>query len=61
MKLVNVKRDKADLKIIGLYDESVDLSLLRGESVNQRESIQFMRLLETYSKQSTMLKNKIHG
>ena len=61
MKLVKVKTDKADAKMIRLYGESVDLPLWTGQSANQRESLQIMRLLETYSKQSTMLKNKLHG
>ena len=61
MKLVKVKTDKADAKMIQLYGESVDLPLWTGESENQRECLQVMRLLETYIKQSTMLKNKLQG
>ena len=61
MKLVKVKTDKADAKQIQLYGESVDLDLWKGQSKHQRESLQIMRLLDIYVKQSTMLKNKLEG
>ena len=61
MKLVKVKTDKADAKMIQLYGSCVDLPLWTGESENQRESHQLMRLLDNYIKQTTMLKNKLHG
>ena len=38
-----------------------DLKLWQGHSKQQQESLQITRLLSTYTKQCTMLKNKIHG
>ena len=61
MKLSNIKTDKADAKMIRLYAQSNDILLWKGNSKNQIEALQIARLLDIYTKQSTALKNKIHG
>ena len=61
MKLSKIKTDKSDSKMICLYAQQVELRLWQGHSKDQLECLQIMRLLSLYSKQSTMLKNKIHG
>ncbi len=61
MQLVKNKTDKADAKMIQMYGERVDLKLWEGQSKHQRACLQVIRLLDTYTKQSTALKNKIHG
>ncbi len=61
MGLSKVKTDKSDAQQIYRYALKVDLTLWRGESKRQQESLQMVRLLGIYTKQSTMLKNKLHG
>lgn len=61
MKLSKVKTDKSDSKLICAYAQQVDLKLWQGNSKHQIECLQITRLLSTYTKQSTMLKNKLHG
>jgi len=61
MGLSKIKTDKSDAKQIYNYAVKVDLKLWFGESKTQQESLQIVRLLSIYTKQSTMLKNKIHG
>lgn len=61
MKLSKIKTDKADAKMIRLYAQNNELKLWKGNSKNQVESLQIARLLDIYTKQSTALKNKIHG
>lgn len=61
MKLSKVKTDKSDSKMICEYAQQVALQLWHGDSKEQQECLQITRLLDTYTKQSTMLKNKIHG
>jgi len=61
MKLSKIKTDKSDSKMICEYAQKVDLKLWQGHSKHQIECLQITRLLSVYSKQSTMLKNKIHG
>ena len=61
MKLSKIKTDKADAKMIRLYAQSNDILLWKGNSKNQIEALQIARLLDIYTKQSTALKNKIHG
>jgi|TARA_B110000908_G_C10180270_1_gene415332 transposase len=61
MKLSKIKTDKSDSKMICKYAESVDLRIWEGESKDQQECLQMTRSLSIYKKQSTMLKNKIHG
>jgi transposase len=61
MKLSKIKTDKSDSKMIMKYAESVELRLWEGDSEDQQECLQMTRILSVYTKQSTMLKNKIHG
>ena len=61
MKLSKIKTDKSDSKLICEYAKQVDLKLWQGNSKHQLECLQMTRLLSVYTKQSTMLKNKIHG
>ena len=61
MKLSKIKTDKSDSKLICQYAEKVDLKLWKGHSKHQIECLQITRLLSVYTKQSTMIKNKIHG
>lgn len=61
MKLSKIKTDKADAKIICLYGENINPKAWEGESKNRRECSQIIRLINSYFKQSTALKNKIHG
>ncbi len=61
MKLSKIKTDKSDSKMICKYAESNDLRLWEGESKDQQECFQMTRILSLYTKQSTALKNKIHG
>jgi len=61
MKLSKIKTDKSDSKLICQYAEKVDLKLWKGHSKYQIECLQITRLLSVYTKQSTMIKNKIHG
>jgi len=62
MKLSRIKTDKSDAKMICLYGESQrELQIWRPSDDNQMESLQIVRLLDQYTKQTTALKNKIHG
>ena len=61
MKLSKIKTDKSDSKLICEYAKQVDLKLWQGNSKHQIECLQMTRLLSIYTKQSTMLKNKLHG
>ena len=61
MKLSKIKTDKSDSKLICEYAQQVDLKLWEGHSRHQIECLQITRLLSVYTKQSTMLKNKVHG
>ncbi len=61
MKLSKIKTDKSDSKLICKYAKQVDLKLWQGNSKHQTECLQMTRLLSIYTKQSTMLKNKLHG
>lgn len=61
MKLSKIKTDKSDAKQIYEYALNVSPKLWKGEIKNQQECLQLLRLLSVYSKQSTQLKNKIHG
>ena len=61
MKLSKIKTDKSDSKLICEYAKQVDMKLWQGNSKHQTECIQMTRLLSLYTKQSTMLKNKLHG
>jgi transposase len=61
MKLSMIKADKSDSKLICEYARQVELKLWQGNSKHQVECLQMTRLLSVYKKQSTMLKNKLHG
>ncbi|EMQ93768.1 Mobile element protein [Xanthomarina gelatinilytica] len=61
MKLSKIKTDKSDSKLICEYAKQVELKLWKGNSKHQTECLQMIRLLAVYTKQSTMLKNKLHG
>ena len=61
MRLSKIKTDKSDAKMICLYAQSVDLKLWQGQTSSQIECLQITRLLSLYFKQTTALKNKIHG
>lgn len=61
MKLSKIKTDKSDSKLICEYAKQVNLKLWQGNSKHQLACLQMTRLLSVYTKQSTMLKNKIHG
>ena len=61
MSLSKIKTDKSDSKMIQLYGEDRMPKLWTGQSKTQQESLQLTRMLSVYSKQSTQLKNKIHG
>lgn len=61
MKLSKIKTDKSDSKLICEYAQQVELKPWQGNSKHQIECLQMTRLLAVYTKQSTMLKNKLHG
>ena len=61
MKLSKIKTDKSDSSFICEYAKQVDMKLWQGNSKHQTECLQMTRLLSVYTKQSTMLKNKLHG
>ena len=61
MKLSKIKTDKSDSKLICEYGKQVELKLWKGNSKHPTECLQMTRLLAVYTKQSTMLKNKIPG
>ena len=61
MKLSKIKTDKSDSNLICEYAQQVELKLWQGNSKHQIECLQITRLLSVYTKQSTMLKNKLHG
>jgi len=61
MKLSKIKTDKSDSKLICEYAKQVELKLWLGNSKQQIECLQMTRLLSVYTKQITMLKNKLHG
>ncbi len=61
MKLSRIKTDKSDAKMICQYGQERDLQPWAGYSKNQMECFQMIRLLETYTKQSTAYKNKLQA
>ncbi|MFD2607173.1 IS110 family transposase [Euzebyella marina] len=61
MRLSKVKTDKSDAKQLFEYGSSQNPDLWKGESKSQQECLQIVRLLATYTKQTTQLKNKLHG
>jgi len=61
MTLSKIKTDKSDAKMICQYGLKVEQSWWSGHSKSQQECLQLLSLVETYQKQMTMIKNKIHG
>mgnify|MGYP005668231173 CR=1 FL=1 len=61
MGLSKIKTDKSDSRLICAYAQQVELKLWKGSSKNELECLQIVRALAVYTKQSTMLKNKLHG
>lgn len=61
MKLSKIKTDKSDSKLICDYAQHVELKLWQGNSKTEIECLQIVRTLSIYTKQSTMIKNKLHG
>jgi transposase len=61
IKLSKIKTDKSDSKLICEYAVQVDLKLWQGSSKVEMECLQITRAHSFYTKQSTMLKNKLHG
>ena len=61
MKLSKIKTDKSDSKLICQYAQQVELKLWQGNTKDEMECLQITRALSVYTKQSTMLKNKLHG
>lgn len=61
MHLSKVKTDRSDAKMICLYGQKNELGLWKGHSKKQQECLQITRALSHYFKQSTSIKNKIHG
>lgn len=61
MKLSKIKTDKSDAKAICEYAVLNEVPLYTAKDKNQAESHQLLRLIDVYLKQSTALKNKLHG
>jgi transposase len=61
MKLAKVKTDKSDAKAICEYALINEVPLYNALTDTQSECLQLFRLLDTYLKQGTATKNKIHG
>ena len=61
MKLSKIKTDKSDARSICEYATVNEVPLYTAKDKNQAESLQLLRLIEIYTKQSTALKNKLHG
>ena len=61
MNLSKIKTDKSDAKMIQQYAVDCTPKLWTGQSKTQQENLQITRMLGVYSKQSTQLKNKMHG
>jgi len=61
MRLSKIKTDKSDSRLICEYAQQVAPKPWKGNSRHQMECLQMSRLLDVYTKQCTMLKNKVHG
>lgn len=61
MKLSKVKTDKSDARAICEYACTNEVPLYTAKDRNQAECLQLLRLMDTYLKHSTAIKNKIHG
>jgi transposase len=61
MKLSKIKTDKSDAKAICEYAKANEVPLYTARDKSQAEALQLLRLIDIYTKQSTALKNKLHG
>ncbi len=61
MKLSKIKTDKSDAKAICEYGSFNKVPLYTAKDESQAECLQLIRLIDIYLKQSTALKNKLHG
>ena len=61
MKLAKVKTDKSDSKAICEYALINEVPIYNALTDVQSECLQLFRLLDSYLKQRTMIKNKMHG
>jgi transposase len=61
MKLSKVKTDKSDAKAICEYAQVNEVPLYTAKNKDQAECLQLLRLMDTYLKHSTAIKNKLHG
>lgn len=61
MGLCKIKTDKSDSKLICAYATQIELTLWKGSSKPVQECLQITRALSVYTKQRTMIKNKLHG
>jgi len=61
MKLAKIKTDKSDAKSICEYAQINDVPLYSALTSVQSECLQLFRLLESYLKNRTVTKNKLHG
>lgn len=61
MKLSKIKTDKSDAKSICQYACMNQVVLYSGKDKNHSACLQLISLVEIYLKQSTQLKNKLHG
>lgn len=61
MHLSRIKTDKSDAIMICRYAQYNKLRLWKGHTKNQVECLQIMSLVSQYTKQTTMLKNKLAG
>ena len=61
MKLSKIKTDKSDAKAICEYASMNQVPEYTAKDANQAESFQIISLMGIYLKQSTALKNKLHG
>lgn len=61
MKLAKVKTDKADAAAICAYAQANEVPLYSSIDAVQAECLQLFRLMDSYQKQLTAVKNKLHG
>jgi len=61
MKLSKIKTDKSDARSICGYACMNEVELYTARDKNQSECLQLLSLIDIYLKQSTQLKNKLHG
>lgn len=61
MHLSRIKTDKSDAIMICKYAHYNKLRLWKGHTKNQVDCLQIMSLISQYTKQTTMLKNKLEG